>query len=433
MDDPKGLKPAGSGILTQREPYVINAKAGRRIFLEKVTYLGPEKLKVEGMAREDYAKAQIRVVGAHHAQKSQPNWDSVKKALKAVMDQVKPKYTILLGGDDILPYPQYNFEDYDEVFGYLLMGGTGIRLASDDYYATRNGRAKKSDVPDQIVSRMPTWRGKDSSELVSVQLESASAPEPRSARGLIVTDAAGDDQRSLFKRAEKASQALFRKGCAPAHCLPAPPYCTGALNSQGKEVPSDRCSQGPSLQAKITSADVIFTYLHGGVNAQGISAGKKEPPVYAVFHPEDFTVKRPAMRAKIDLKARHPVIFSTGCSAAEADLSCGCSDKSCSFVRGQAGIGISMLSGGARTLFGFTRDLSALSANALDLRVVKSLKSGKTAGEAFLDAKKTALEEGDVRRLRAKTREQKSEATADLFWARSFILYGDPTVTVRLP
>lgn len=419
-----------TGILTKAEPVSPPDVSDARIYLVELKENGDAAILTH----------QPSHVGSKGSFAESNSWAGVKGSLDLIQKKVDSKYLILLGGDHILPVPQYlrgeltlksgmassmspsDIQEFDA--GFDEPSG----MASDDYYGTDRAQGLAEEYPSRIVSRFPTSRSTYSDGSVVAQLRSASSGFSINPKVLFIGQEYQDEEVAETRSLMHRLSLFFYRFCKEPGCLLVPPYCvrsksTGLLSVLGPS--RDECTGRKILFRQVSSTDLIFVFLHEGTRA------------YAPAREYDvFGDRRRFVSGDFNLKARHPIVYNWGCGFMSLDVNCPCA-SACSLKENDPA-GLVMFDAGARTLLGHTRKSIGITESTLDLDFTLELGKGKTVGEAFLASKNKALRKVKSAKKRISPTDLRavSDATelfATAYNARTLQLWGDPTVKVNLP
>jgi hypothetical protein len=297
---------------------------------------------------------------------------SVKNVLDKIVYKLNSKYIIILGGLDIIPMASANVDCWSDAKVVL----------TDDLYGDTNG----NKIPEIVVSRMPS-NGKDS-ELIVKMLRSSILLHKSGGiltyKSIISGDTCGDPPYcDTIQGTNKLSNLIIGRYCSSNdYCLWAPPYCSDS-----------NCLERESFLRLLNASNIIAIEAHGS----GFSFAAKDSGGnwHTVLTGEDI----------LNIDVKNPFIFiaATPCFGGTIE-NCGVYGKCTS---------ISALERGAAIYIGNTHyGVFTLSVDVFE-DFYKTLKSGRTIGDAFYFSKQKNLNGwgGCIR-----------------YASRVSQLYGDPTL-----
>ncbi|NYZ74984.1 hypothetical protein H0O03_01850 [Candidatus Micrarchaeota archaeon] len=411
--------------------------------------------------------------------------------VRRVIGEVNPSYTILLGGPTLIPMPfkddpQGLFSPQHGVWFFRpaydedrIEMHVSKKLYSDDLYMMEQDTA----LPTRVISRIPTPVDEDygvqSSDLL-VQGLANMATNARLSRSQILGlidlcghtgggCTIGDYGNTVFKLFWPAGgmppqpycdqcASPESNQCQPCQCsveayeipgcYPAPESCKNAYSVTTSGVLirdlSNYCGRelyalgGHTVlpgetwggaRTQLSEAGTIFMYSHGApygfmvaINRAASTTSEDAESLHLIVSGDDFATRELSL---------HPFVISSACYSGAIDV-----------PRENMSLPMAMIGAGARTYLGNTRTRIFTTTGSLEADITtfmkKMFREGKTAGNAFLEAKSAAYS-GLSAHFRNQALLDSSEARtevlhpagladmADAFYnAEGFVLYGDP-------
>ena len=412
--------------------------------------------------------------------------------VRQIISKVNPSYTILLGGQTIIPMPFKNdashFVTPDNPEGVTrftpayglppIEMRVGHKVPSDDLYSMEQDNA----LPTTVVSRLPTPVDEDygvqSPQLIIQGLANMASPARiirNNTLGIIDLCGSpdkcsiGDFSDRVFEKFWPAGAIPFNPSCPHCEpqentgecrlcecssdyyslpgCYPSPETCKNAyLKAGGASVDlSSFCGQAKYLQggteilpgsvaggarSVLSNASTIYFSAHGA--PYGFLVAINHGQILGYQGDESVFIISSGDDFNSRVLSRRPVVFASSCYAGAIDVA----------AKNQS-LPMSMISAGARAFVGNTRKRIYSESGSFEEDVIEMISSmyreGNTLGNSFLKAKQMAYSAVAANVRNQMLLDASRNATTEVFArphlatfynAEELTLYGDPLAYV---